>query len=64
MDKLIVENDEERNVYTYNLYKVKYLQKVIKQFLRKKKNQKSNYSSNKSSKLTRSKCKPIKDKNN
>ena len=40
MDKLIIDNDKSRTDTTYNLYKVKYIQKVIKQFLKKKKKSK------------------------
>ena len=63
MDKLIIEQDNKKNISTYNLYKIKYLQKEIKHFLKKKKVQKSINSSNKSTKQTGSKLKQNQDKN-
>ena len=35
MDKLIIEDDRSKSVHIYNLYKIKFLQKQIKQFLNK-----------------------------
>ena len=63
MDKLIIDDDKSRTAATYNLYKVKYIQKVIKQFLKKKKNQKLNYYSHKSTKQSGSKRKNAQEKN-
>ena len=64
MDKLLEEKDNSKNVYTYNLYKIKFLQKEIKVFLKRKRMHKSNHSSNKSSKQNGNKRRTLQDKNN
>ena len=61
MDKLI-EKEDFNNVTRYNLFKVKYLQKEIKHFLKRKKIHKSNHSSNKSTKQSGTKRKQNQDK--
>ena len=62
MDKLIIDDNKSRIVATYNLYILKYMQKVIKQFLKKKKNKKLYYYSHKSTKQSGSKRKNAQDK--
>ena len=47
MDKLIVQDDKSKRVPIYNLYKIKFLQSQIKNFLNRKKNHKSNNSKDK-----------------
>ena len=63
MEKLIEDNDNN-SVVSYNLYKIKYLQKEIKHFLKRKKIHKSNHSSNKSTKQNGIQQKQSSEKNN
>ena len=63
IDKLLIEQNNYNCISSYNLSQVKYLQKEIKHFLKRKKMNKSNHSSNKSIKQTGKNRRTNQDKN-